>query len=601
MKLRNPIYNIAKKGFAIFVLLIISQQFASAPQLKATADKTTVLPNEVFTVTYSVDADGDDFGSPSFRDFEVLSGPNVSTRISVYNTQMMRNTSYSFLLRATKTGTFNIAPASVEVKGKRIRSNSLKITVTNSGNTPSAQGNNKVAPKANIFGKDNVFLQLNANKKEVYQGEAIAVNSKIYLRDVNIQEYQFLNPSFEGFWVEEITLPKPTEVTPERVNGKVYQAGTIRKGILYPQKSGKLKIGPLELEVIGTKNMSRNLLDDFFSGRSGGFFDDEEPIRALISSNALQVNVKPLPQPQPQNFSGFVGDVKIVAKLSNFIARANEPVTLTVTVAGKGNFNNVQPFKIDLGDAAEVYTPETAEELDNTGNDITGTKTFTYTIVPRKEGKLFIPPVKLSYFDPQQGKYIQQQSNGFNLNVEKGVQSAQQDSSPAIVANENKDDKNLWQKIPVWLWILLIALPLAGLLLYWFKRKKSFVIPSKPAIKKTVKNKFELAKNAQLTEDVNYKLQEAEEWFSRNHLSLFYASLWQALQIWLQQQTGLQPAELNTENIRQVLSNKHTSAEDIERIINLLQKLEFIRYAPVSQQQDDAKAALDEAKHFSRK
>ena len=594
----KPIYNIARKCFVLLVLMIINQQNTIAQIFKATADKTTVTPNEVFTITYSVDEDCDDFAQPNFKDFEVLSGPNVSTRNIRYNTQRMRNTSYSFLLRASKTGTFTIAPASVEVKGKRISSNPVKIAVVDVGNQPSAQNNATAKPQVNAFGKDNVFLQLSANKKEIYQGEAIAVTTKIFLREVDIQQYQFLNPAIEGFWVEEVPLPKPTSVAPERVNGKTYQAGTIRKVILYPQKNGKLKVGPMELEALGTRNMNRNLLDDFFRSRSGGFFDMDEPIQAQIHSNVLQIQVKPLPQPQPQHFSGFVGDAKIVAKLSDVNAKTNEPITLTVTVAGKGNFNNVQPFVLELGDAAEVYTPETAEELDNTGNDITGTKTFTYTIVPRKEGKLFIPPLKFSYFDPQQGKYLQAQSNAFNVDVAKGKEAAQPDTAQNNTSSTGNNDESLWSRIPVWAWILLLLLPLLALLMYWLKRNKTSLVTAKPAAKKAVKNKAQTETNNKLTEDVQYKLQEAEEWLSRNHLSLFYASLWQAFQLWLQQQTALSTAELNTENIRLALSNKNISAEKTDRIINLLQKLEYIRYAPVAQQQDDAKTALAEAKRF---
>ncbi len=592
----NSIYNTAVKCFVLALLLLLQLQTSQAQKFTATADRATILPNEVITLTYSLDADGDDFKAPDLSSFEVLSGPNVSTRISVYNTQMMRNVSYSYVLKTTKTGSYTIGPASIVSKGKKLLSNNVKITVTDVKN-PSANKNTSPAPKGNAFGKDNVFLQLSSDKKDVYQGEAVAINCKIFISEVNIAEYQFLNPAFDGFWVEEVQLPKPTPISPERLDNKTYQAGVIRKVILYPQKNGKLKAGPLELECIGTKHLSRNILDDIFGGRSpGSFFHDDEPIRALVKSNVLEINVKPLPQPQPVAFTGFVGKAAITAKISTQKIAASEPLTLTVTVSGRGNFNTVQPFTIALGDAAEVYAPETEEKLDNLRNDINGSKTFTYTIVPRKEGRLFIPPVKFSYFDPQEKKYVQLKTNAFNVDVEKGRYEAHLDANTSKSVGETGKPNGILAGLAGWLWVLLAGLPVTALLFFWLLRRNPNSKPIKSIKQKT--NTKLTAQQTHLQEDVDYKLKEAEDWLSRNYPAYFYTSLWEAVNLWLQLKTGLPSSSQTHENIYEAMNRQGFQQSETERLLALIKSLEYYRYAPVAVQQADMHRLMQEAKHF---
>ncbi|RYD75582.1 MAG: protein BatD, partial [Sphingobacteriales bacterium] len=566
MKARFSIYHTLKKCFVLLAFLLVAT-LAQAQKFTASADKTTVGRDEIFSITFSADASVEDFEAPNFKGLQVLSGPNTSTRLSIYNTKVMRNTSYSFLLRGSNPGDFTIQPATIIVKGRKIKSNPITIIIVKSGSQISQNQPNNSSAKQGVFDKDDLFIELTANKKEVYQGEAVAVECRIYSRGLELQQAQFLNASLEGFVTEEVELQRPLSVSIENHKGKQYQVGVMRKLILYPQKNGTLTIGPLTMDFVGRKLSERNnIIDDFFRGLSGShIFDDEEPIHAKINSNSLKITVKPLPL-MPADYSGFVGNATISASLDKMKTRENEPVTYSVTVGGNGNFNYAQPFKLNLGDKAEVYSPENEEKITK-GNDLTGTKTFRYTIVPRSEGKLYIPPVKFSYFDPKQEKFIQLQTNAFNVDVEKGlpVADAQNDDEP-----ETKTNRSFIDEIPFWGWAALGILPVIALLFLFItqnKKQQPKHSPAQPDMEKT-------------NEAALDKLAEAEEWLKRNNLRLFYADLWQAFSGWLQQKTQLQPAEMQQDNIRARLLQNHVSEQETNRILALLQKMEFIRYAP---------------------
>jgi len=158
----------------------------------------------------------------------------------------------------------------------------------------------------------------------------------------------------------------------------------------------------------------RNPLKDFFGDDSpfgGSMFDDsffdgvtEKPLTLHTHGATMKIQAPPATG-RPSDFSGAVGDFDMTAVPSTTTATAGDPLTLTVKVTGKGNFDRVSVAGLGKAAAWKSYKPSAKfEPTDNAG--FAGTKTFEQAVIPVKAGAQEIPALSFSYFDPGIGKYV---------------------------------------------------------------------------------------------------------------------------------------------------------------------------------------------------
>jgi hypothetical protein len=102
------------------------------------------------------------------------------------------------------------------------------------------------------------------------------------------------------------------------------------------------------------------------------------------------------------------------------VINAGEPAEVTVEVSGEGNIRTVEVPKFPEIPGIKVYEPEVSLNFSNSGNRISGVKTYKYMIVPDTEGKYIIPPLKFSFFDPKEEEYRTITTEEIALDV-KGV------------------------------------------------------------------------------------------------------------------------------------------------------------------------------------
>ena len=74
----------------------------------------TVLMGNIVEIKYSIKNANGDFQAPSFEDFTIVSGPNVSSQFSMINGVTSQSASYSYLLRPYREGKITIEPATLE-------------------------------------------------------------------------------------------------------------------------------------------------------------------------------------------------------------------------------------------------------------------------------------------------------------------------------------------------------------------------------------------------------------------------------------------------------------------------------------------------------
>lgn len=226
-----------------------------------------VAADEQFNVTFIIEGEDNptDFQWSSGSDFQVLWGPQSgrSTSIQIMNGKRTKSvqTTYTYVLRPTGSGKFNLPRASAKVKGKEIFSEPASIQVAaagaasssprqsqQSGQSQQQGGQSQQARQAGIQ-DDDIFLKMELSRTNVVVGEPITATLKLYQR-VNIGGFENVSfPNFNGFWSQEIEAPSNIEFAREVYDGQIYNAALLRKFVIIPQQQGQLKIDPAEMYV----------------------------------------------------------------------------------------------------------------------------------------------------------------------------------------------------------------------------------------------------------------------------------------------------------------------------------------------------------------
>jgi len=340
-----------------------------------------------------------------------------STSVSIVNARVTRSITYQFSIRGVRPGTYTIGPVELKDRGKLHRGDPVKLEVTaGPPSTPApgpARGEAGPAGDGDATEGGELFVRAVVDRDRVYVGQQVTLLFRFYqLPGVPLLESpQYSPPSMEGFWREDLS---PQRSRNEIVNGRTYQVTEIAYA-LFPTQSGTLTIGPghLDCRVRDRSRRSRRDPFDFF----GGVFADR---RVRLSTKPLTIRVDPLPQPQPEDFTGGVGSFGIRGELERSIAGQNEPLTLTLAVQGTGNTATVGDPVIPDIPGIRIYASGSEISASREGDTLGGTKTISVILVPESTGPRTIPSIGFSYFDPNARAYRRAETQPLSLTVEPG-------------------------------------------------------------------------------------------------------------------------------------------------------------------------------------
>ncbi|OGL53197.1 MAG: hypothetical protein A3C43_05285 [Candidatus Schekmanbacteria bacterium RIFCSPHIGHO2_02_FULL_38_11] len=371
---------------SIFIFLFfIFPASASEITVTATVDKTEATMDDQITLSVAVNGAqrmGDPV-LPSLQGFQVMSS-GTSSEVKIINGTLSASKSFNYILVPQKEGDFTIGQVQVEVQGKVYRTAPIKIKVL------SLSGESRKDSDSKEF-----FLTAEINNPNPYMNEQIVYTIRFF-RKIPVSEASIEKPAFEGFIAEE--LGKERELS-KVINGEQYLVYEIRT-VLFPLKAGKLEIFSSRIKFgIVRRSKSRGFFDDPFFG--SGRIEQK-----ILSTKPIIVNVKPLPKEnRPKDFNNLVGNFKIAASLSKNEIKVGESATLDLEISGKGNIRNIpEPF---LKESSEfkIYNDQPRVEIGIDGDSLIGEKIFKKAIIPLKTGILNIPPVTISFFNPETGKY----------------------------------------------------------------------------------------------------------------------------------------------------------------------------------------------------
>ena len=574
------------KRIAILLMMVMTTAFAVAQTLTASAP-SRVSVGEQFRLSYTVNTQNvSDFRAGNIpAEFEVLIGPNRSMQSSYQmingHTSQSSSITYTYIVAATKGGSYTIPAAHVVVDGKKIASNALTIKVIGSTGSNSRPYNDDEGEEVREMGSrisgSDLFIKVSANKKRVYEQEPILLTYKVYTL-VQLSQLRGDMPDLKSFYTQEVDLPQQKSFSLETVNGRPYRTCTWSQYVMFPQTTGKLHIPAITFEgVVIQQNRNVDPFEAFFNGGSGYV-----EVKKKIEAPGIEIQVDPLPQ-RPATFSGGVGKFNISAQLDKTETKANDPITLRIIVSGTGNLKLIKQPVINLPKDFDKYEPKVTEQTKLTTAGIEGSKIYDVLIVPRHQGKYDIPPVEFTYFDTSTKRYETVKTEAFHLDVAKGSgASAVSDFSGQDELQElNKDirfiktgdaDQHLTGDYffgSTAYWITIAALVLVFIALFVIFRQRAIDNANVTAMRGKKANKV-----------ATKRLKQAARLMTDNKPGEFYDEVLRALWGYVGDKLNIPVAQLSHDNISSKLAERGVHQSIIDKFIGALDECEFERYAP---------------------
>ena len=571
--------------FQCLFFLAITPQLWAQVNFDARVSKKKLGLNERLRVDFVMNENGDNFSPPNFEGFRVMGGPNQSISNSYVNGKRSFSKSFTYFLSPMRKGRLTIQQATVVIEGETYKTSPIQVQVTEAVAVP------KDPNSVEYLADQNMHLVAELSKRNPYLNERVTVLYKLYFRNpVKISEAprELESPKFVDFWSQYIKIPQ-LKIEQETYKGEPYNVVLWRKTVLYPQKTGKLVLEPLTLNVVAELPTNRR---DFFGDRI------MRQVNRVVTAGETTLQVKPLPETgKPEDFNGPVGEFDFDVLVNKETLKASESFQVRVKVNGTGNLTLFELPELKVPNTLEVYEPEHKEDVKVNLRGMKGGIQDTYTVVPQYQGKYPISTLTFSYFNPKTEQYEKRTSKSFVVDVFEGPlanNTAKPTTSPSnIISAPNANFKFIklksdWQAIvsePFWgskLFYTFLISPLILLLLMLpLRRWKRNSIPDQQTRKQKVASrragKFLVAAKKHSPDKTK-----------------FYEALEAALHNFLKSKFKIETTDFNKQRIQALLEEKNIDKTMVADFVQLLQNCEQARYSPSTevQIQNDYEAAV---------
>ncbi len=559
-------------SFLLFPLLITAQNV----DFKASANAKKILLNSDFEVSFTLSnarAARSDFKFPSFRAFNVVTGPNEMQRTSITNGSVQSTLSYSFVLTPRKLGKYTINPALVKIDGQTYNTNALIIEVVE-GNSNDERGD-----------RPEIFLKAVTPVQQIYVGQQIPLDYKIFTTK-NINSFNIITESeYQGFFAQEMRRYS-SSVVKEILGDLQYSTKIMRRIALFPQQTGNMTIDPMKMQLGIAKAGTRNPRDFFFR---------PEMQRFNVSSEPLKLEVLPLPENPPASFTGAVGDYKASASVDQRSITTDDAFTFRISVVGNGDLKRVQAPPLQLDKAFELYEPQVVEERSQEINgEIQSRKVFEYVAVPKEIGQ-FTTQVEFTHFNPDSARYVTQRGEKYLLNVRMGNNAPRsiEESKEKIVTEDQelrfvKSDTDLRSKQASFfgspLFYGLAGLPFLFLLGAIIVRRK-----------RDEQNNIDplVLKNRLARKLADKHLKVAKEHLDNNNNRAFNDEISKAMLGYVNDKLNIPNSELTKHNVIERLKSLKADDTEIERFMRVVRTSEMALFS--RQSDDNMQTTYDDA------
>lgn len=528
---------------------------------------------------------------PTLPMFEVYS-QGRSSNFSIVNGKIESSVTYRYLILPKKEGSYPIEPIAVIHQNRRFKGNSVSLTVLDQG-TSAPQSLEEQASDDSGRSRD-LFLEATVDNKNPYVNEQVTLSLKFYIAVQFYGSPQLTGPTTTGFWTEVLRNTAPYH---QKVGGRTYRV-LERKYALFPTQTGVLQIGRAAITTTVAKQRRRRDPFDIFGAIGRG--ED-----VTVRSNPIRVEVKPLPEEgRPDGYSGTIGQFSISARADKTKVEVNQPVTVEFRIRGVGNIKSVAEPTIPEMDDFRVYRASSSESVSKPKDKIGGTKIFEEVFIPRRDGRLEIPSVSMSFFDPARGRYETVRTQPIKLTVTPATGAAAEYQTPYA-----GPDQTLGAR-PREIRFIKDApgdLQPVGRIL---SNSTLYVVVNAASVLLLVVSVVMRVRREKLAGDIGYarargaskqarkRLARARELANTETAEAFHAESSQVVLSYIADKLNVSPHGLTTDKVADLLRGR--AAEDglVKDTVDFLKQCDFARFAPSSVSPEDITRTLKDAEEL---
>jgi hypothetical protein len=592
-------------------LLAIGEGVASAQDqvsVRAQVDRLEMSEGEDVHLTVEIVGPGlDRVGPPDMtvlEDFDISGGPAVSTRYQWINGVSNSSRTYTYELTPKKLGKATIPSLGVLVQGRTLRTRPIDVIVAPRGairapNQPPAAVPRGAVPRGagppgGGQGRQTapIALRLRAevDNRSAYVGQQITLRLVLDTQTEVLNAGPLDNPSFPGFWAEEIKLPDQPEVRRVTLDGAPWNEITLMKRALFATTSGSLSIPPMAWQV----QIRRRSTDPFESF----FFTPTESVTRR--SDPVTITALPLPAAgKPAGFSGAVGNFTLAVTADRATSRVNDAVGLKIKVAGEGSLGSVVAPAVPEMSDFKRFDPKISSTSSVSDDRLRSEKVWDYVVIPLAPGTQTLPPVEFSYFDPKTRAYRSVASPPVTIQVAKGDETP--GSTLPVVAQSDvrllrremhylklapeglRDRSHPFRRSP--LFLVLLFVPVAVDLSLWGWAGSRDRSPGAARARR----------ERRARRVARRRLRDARRQMRPQTARAFYASVACTMTDYVGDKFGAAGAGLTHEKIEELLAGSGASEDLRAATHRCLEACDFARFAPSSSGVEEMRRTLASA------
>jgi hypothetical protein len=363
----------------VLALLLPAQQ--ERTRVSAQLSQETVRLGETVVLAVSVETPSNadlEFKLPPLPGNMIIAGTQESTSMQ-YSIPggRRRIVTRELILQPAQAGSFTIPAIEVDVGGTAYRTRALTLRVT---------ATSAVSP---VMPGSEAWLRVTMSPETVYVGQQTTLTAEAgFSEEVRLRLTRppiFDTPAPTGFWVQDLPGGVRSQL---RTQGNGVVEVQTKKVVYFPLSAGRFAL-----------KQSRVIVDV----RQGFLY---APETRELRSNSARLTVLPLPEEgKPAAFRGAVGRYTMQATVEPLTVAAGEPVQIRLVINGIGNVKAIAAPRLPQVLGAEAFAPTEESVTKVDGETVGGTKTFNYVLIPERAGKLEIPAITFTYFDPSARAY----------------------------------------------------------------------------------------------------------------------------------------------------------------------------------------------------
>jgi hypothetical protein len=418
------------------------------------------------------------------------------------------------------------------------------------------------------------FVQIVSNENP-YVGEQVSYRLEL-ITPANLKEAKLHDFNPQGVWRERFEN--------DGKSARVVQNVTIHSfsESWFPIQSGTFEIPYRELvarlQIIERRRAppQGSLSEQLFGGLFP-FMTYHQTVEKTITSNPLEIKIRPLPPP-PSDAGSYipVGSLKINSSIDKKKAAVGDSVTLTVQVSGNAN---LRPFNLPspLNYKKNIFRKYDEKPILNksiTNGEVIFFKTFKISLVPQAPGIHTVPSFKITWFNPQKGSYqdtttavhiVEIKGEPLEVIMEEVSSEALEESTDSLTLPLGKDSlyKTYGRRISFASPFLVFYLSLASIgIMFLLFIASIFRIQLQNVFSGLLKRK-RIQLSASIIANKKYTMLEADS-LLRAHIAA-----------WL----NIPAQSLTAKEIKSELNEKFPAAKTIDAIYTFLKNSEITRYS----------------------